>query len=94
MTTPDLAKLIDRADGRRPSALAAGRKRRIVVRLDPPELDRLDVLRRRLRPARPPARAAVVRAFVTLGLSLAEEQVSPAPPAAPLPDRCDAPLET
>ena len=42
MTTPDLAKLIDRADGRRPSALAAGRKRRIVVRLDPPELERLD----------------------------------------------------
>jgi hypothetical protein len=72
VTPPDLAKLIDRADGRRPSALAAGRKRRIVVRLDPPELDRLDVLRRRLRPARPPARAAVVRAFVTLGLSLAE----------------------
>jgi hypothetical protein len=47
-----------------------------------------------LRPARPPARAAVVRAFVTLGLSLAEERVSPAPPAAPLPDRCDAPPET
>jgi hypothetical protein len=39
--TPDLAKLIDRADGRRPSALAAGRKRRmIVVRLDPPAVDR------------------------------------------------------
>jgi hypothetical protein len=83
VTTPNLAKLIDRADGRRPSALAAGRKRRIVVRLDPAELDQLDVLRRRLRPARPHARAAVVRAFVTLGLSLAEQQTPP------LTERCE-----
>jgi hypothetical protein len=83
VTTPSIAALVDRADGHRPSALAAGRQVRIVVRLPKPLLARLDALGQRLRPSRPYARAAVLRAFAELGCSLAEEQHPVAPPPAP-----------
>jgi hypothetical protein len=64
----DLAKLIDRADGRRPSVLAARRQVRIVVRLDRPLLARVDALRPRFQARR----AAILRAFVLLGVTMAE----------------------
>jgi hypothetical protein len=78
VTTPDLAKLIDRADGRRPSALAAGRKIRIVVRVDQPLLARVDALRPRFKTRR----AAIIRTFVLLGCILAEEPAT-SPEATP-----------
>jgi hypothetical protein len=64
----DIATLVDRADGRRPSALAAGRKVRIVVRLDRPLLARVDALRPRFKARR----AAILRAFVLLDVTMAE----------------------
>jgi hypothetical protein len=77
-----ITTLVDRADGHRPSVRALGRRKvlLIVVRLDPPLLARVDALRHRLRPSKPPARAAVLRAFAELGCTLAEEQHPVAPP--------------
>jgi hypothetical protein len=85
----DIATLIDRQAGDRPSVRVPGRRKvRIVVRLDPPLLARVDALRQRIRPSRPPARAAVLRAFTELGCSLAEELVAT---RSPLPDGCEPP---
>jgi hypothetical protein len=64
----DIATLVDRADGHRPSALPAGRKVRIVVRLNRPLLVRVDALRPRIKARR----AAILRAFLLLGVTMAE----------------------
>jgi hypothetical protein len=83
VTTPNIAALVDRADGHRPSALAAGRQVRIVLRLPKLLLARVDALGQRLLPWHPYARAAVLRAFAELGCTLAEEQHPVAPSPAP-----------
>jgi hypothetical protein len=76
--TIDIAKLVDAERGDRPSVQARGRKIRIVCRLDRTMVERLDAIRRTLRPSRPFARAAVIRASVALLCALAEEQHPPA----------------
>ncbi len=51
---------------------SGGRMRRIVVRFDPAELQRLDVLRARLPRS---SRAAIVRMLCLLGVGLTQEHL-------------------
>lgn len=73
MTAP-LAVLIDCSHGHR--APGSRKLRRVVMRLDPGDLARVDAL----RPLFKVPRAALLRAFTMAGLALAEEQAG-APPA-------------
>jgi hypothetical protein len=54
------------------------RLRRIVMRIDPATLARVDAVRRRWPKA---TRTAVLRAFCLLALTFAEEQTEATPPA-------------
>jgi hypothetical protein len=71
MSTTEIGTLIDRA---RRHSLAAnpGRRRlvRIVARLERAQVERIDALRPHFPDA---SRAGLIRAFVVLGLSIAEE---------------------
>jgi hypothetical protein len=75
----DLTVLIHRArgHGHAPSASHGPPKLRIVVRIDRADVPRLDAARKHFRASR----AAVIRAFVAMGLEAAEEQVKAPMPA-------------
>jgi hypothetical protein len=74
MTTVDLRTYLDAAKGHRPGTFP--RRKRIVIRMDPQDVTRLDVLRGRHQVSR----ATIARALVFVGL-LAVEPSSGAPPA-------------
>ena len=70
----DLAERIDRARGHRhaPDAPPGAPKRRIVARIDRPDVKRLDALRSVFGDA---TRAAIIRAFIAMGLDMAEARI-------------------
>jgi hypothetical protein len=65
--TPTLVTLIADARGHKPGM---GKLRRVVVRLDPADVARVDALRPRFKVPR----AALMRAFCLLGLSAVEDE--------------------
>ncbi len=73
-----IATLIERHRGTGHSPGARARMVRIVVRLDRGTVTKLDDLARHFPDA---SRASLVRAFVALGVQLADEHVKAEPPA-------------
>lgn len=78
--TPPIASLIRDAHGHAHAPGTRPPKRRVVVRIDAPDVTRLDALRGHFPEA---SRASLVRAFIAFGLLAAEEHVKATPPAAP-----------
>lgn len=57
-------------------APGTSRKRRIVIRMDPSEVKRLDTLLKSIPVTSRGSRASLIRAFISFGLQVAEQTVN------------------